>query len=125
MNGKIDIVSDGSTVTGTLDLTGLGYSTIAGGEAGSAETGAFTAKISGPASSPIVTGTLSGEWDSYGPITTSSGSASNGTVVGLHVTGASCSAVTGDAIAMFAEIAKPVAQYIKISGTGAWTATRR
>jgi hypothetical protein len=125
MNGSVKIVSDGTNVTGSVDLSGLGFSTIANGEAGSAGTGAFTGTISGPASNPIVTGTLSGEWDSFGPVTTSSGSASNGTKVGLHVTNASCSAITGDAIAMFAEIAKPVAQYITISGAGIWTAKRQ
>jgi hypothetical protein len=124
MNGTVDIVSNGSTVTGSIDLSGLGSSEIAGGAAGSAGSGQFTGTISGSASNPQVSGTMSGDWDAYGPVTTSSGSASNAAHAGLHVTSASCSAVSGDAIAMFAQIATPVKQYITITGTGAWTATR-
>ena len=125
MNGTVDIVSNGSTVTGSINLSGLGSSEIAGGAAGSAGSGKFTGTISGSASNPQVAGIMSGDWDAYGPVTASSGSASNAAHAGLHVTNASCSAVSGDAIAMFAQIATPVKQYITIGGTGAWTATRR
>jgi hypothetical protein len=43
---------------------------------------------------------------------------------GLHVISASCASISGDAVAMFAEFAKAVAQYISISGSGVWTAAR-
>jgi hypothetical protein len=124
MNGTVTINSNGSTVTGTMSLSGLGYSKT-GGVAGTAGTGSFVGTISGAASAPVIDGTMKGEWDAYGPLTATSGHSDNKVHAGLHVTNVACAAVTGDVIAMFAEIAKPVAQYITLSGTGTWTATRK
>jgi hypothetical protein len=129
LTGSIALTSDGRTVTGTITLTGLGLSQVGlpgAVKVHSVDNGELTGAISGAAGAPEVTGTLSGEWASLdAPVLNGHGSAANQVRAGLHVTRATCTAVTGDAIAMFAQIATPVAQYLSIGGSGTWTATRR
>jgi hypothetical protein len=87
--------------------------------------GRFSGVISGSVSNPVVTGTLGGSWASLdAPVINGSGSGSSRVRAGLHIIRASCTAISGDAVAMFAEFAAPVAQYISISGSGVWTAAR-
>jgi hypothetical protein len=124
MDGSVHIVSNGRTVTGLISLTGEGTSEV-GGIVHSKDVGDFSGQISGPANNPIVTGKMGGAWQTLDAPVQSGGSDSSATTVGLHVTSASCGAVSGDAIAMFSEIAKPVEEYITVSGTGVWTANRR
>jgi hypothetical protein len=125
MDGVVHIVSNGQTVTGLIALGGEGTSQV--GDTfviHSKDEGDFTGQISGSASNPIVTGKMGGAWQTLDAPIQSGGSDSSTTTVGLHVTSASCGAVSGDVIAMFSDIAKPVEQYITVSGTGAWTAKR-
>jgi hypothetical protein len=128
LTGKVSVTSDGRTVHGTLSLSGKGVSQVGlpgARQVHSTDSGSFTGTISGPASSPVVNGTLAGEWASLdAPVINGSGSSSSRVRVGLHVTRATCTAIYGDAVAMFAQIAAPVAQYISISGSGNWVATR-
>lgn len=127
LKGIVRLASDGQSVTGSITMSGLGLSQVGvpGGVAvHSVDNGELTGRISGPASAPIVTGTLSGEWASLdAPVLNGSGSAENKFTAGLHVTSASCTSVSGDAIAMFAQIADPVRQYVTVGGSGSWTAT--
>jgi hypothetical protein len=51
------------------------------------------------------------------------GSADSPVHGGLHITHAGCDSISGDAIAMFAEFATSVAQYLSFGGSGTWTAT--
>ena len=128
MTGNVKVVSDGTKVTGTMTLSELGLSHV--GLPGSVNVhtvsnGGLTATISGPASSPVVDGTLTGEWASLdAPVINSSGSATSPVHAGLHITRVGCSSISGDAIAMFAEFASSVAQYLSFGGSGVWTATR-
>jgi hypothetical protein len=123
MDGSVHIVSNGRTVTGSIELSGTGTSEV-GGTVHSKDAGDFTGQISGPANNPIVTGKMGGAWQTLDAPIQSGGSNSSPTTVGLHVTSVSCGAVSGDAIAMFSDIAKPVEEYITVSGAGAWTANR-
>ncbi len=122
------LVSDGKQVTGTITLSALGLSQV--GLPGavnvhSVENGGLNATISGTAGSPVVEGTLSGEWASLdAPVINATGSADSPVHAGLHITRAGCDSISGDAIAMFAEFATSVAQYLSFGGTGTWTATR-
>ena len=126
--GRINLTSDGRTVRGTMSLSGKGLSQVGlpgAQQVHSTDAGTFTGTISGPANNPVVIGTLGGSWASFdAPLIDGSGHASNRVSAGLHVIRASCTAVSGDAVAMFAQFASPVAQYITISGSGVWTATR-
>jgi hypothetical protein len=124
MDGEIHITSDGKTVHGVISLSGEGVSQV-GGSINSKTEGDLTGEISGPASDPVVVAKLGGAWQTLDAPINSSGSTSNTVTIGLHITSVSCRAIAGDAIAMFAEVAKPVAQYITVSGTGAWTAKRK
>ena len=123
MDGSVHIVSNGRTVTGLITLAGFGTSEV-GGTVHSKTEGDFSGQISGSASNPIVTGKMGGAWQTLDAPIQGGGSDSSPTTVGLHVTSVSCGAVSGDAIAMFSEIAKPVEEYITVSGAGAWTAGR-
>jgi hypothetical protein len=127
MDGVVKIVSNGHTVSGSIALGGLGTSYVGGAYVIHSKTeGDFTGLIYGPADDPVVKGKMGGAWATLdAPVVGGSGSATSITTVGLHVTSASCGEVTGDAIAMFSEMAKPVAQYITISGDGVWTAKRK
>ena len=127
MDGVVKIVSNGHTVSGSIALGGLGTSYVGGAYVIHSKTeGDFTGLIYGPADSPVVKGKMGGAWETLdAPVIGGSGSDTGITTVGLHVTAASCDQVTGDAIAMFSEMAKPVAQYITISGDGTWTAQRK
>jgi hypothetical protein len=82
--------------------------------------------ISGPASKPVVVAAMSGEWASFdAPVINGKGTSSSSGSAGLHITSANCTSISGNAVAMFADIAAPVAQYIAISGSGTWVATRK
>jgi len=128
MTGNVMVVSDGTKVTGTITLSELGLSHV--GLPGSVNVhtvsnGGLTATISGPASSPVVDGTFSGEWASLdAPVINATGSATSPVHAGLHITRVGCGSISGDAIAMFAEFATSVAQYLSFGGSGVWTATR-
>jgi len=128
ITGNVKVVSDGTKVTGTMTLSELGLSHV--GLPGSVNVhtvsnGGLTATISGPASNPVVDGTFSGEWASLdAPVINGSGSATSPVHAGLHVTRVGCDSISGDAIAMFAEFASSVAQYLSFGGSGVWTATR-
>jgi hypothetical protein len=68
---------------------------------------------------------LSGAWASFdAPVVNGKGSSSNAFHAGLHVTRADCASVSGDAVALFREIAAPVAQYLTFGGSGGWTAAK-
>lgn len=127
LKGTVSLASDGQSVTGSITLSGLGLSQVGvpGGVAvHSVDNGGLTGRISGPSSAPIVTGTVGGEWASLdAPVLNGRGSAEKGFRAGLHVTSSSCTSVSGDAIAMFAQVAAPVRQYLTIGGSGSWTAT--
>ena len=127
-NGDVNVVSDGKQVTGTITLSELGLSHVGLPGAVNVHTvddGGLTATISGSASSPVVSGTFSGEWASLdAPVVNATGSADTPLHAGLHITRAGCDSISGDAIAMFAEFASPVAQYLSFGGSGVWTATR-
>ena len=89
------------------------------------DNGDFNGTISGSASAPVVQGTMSGEWASLdAPVINATGSADSPVHGGLHITNASCDSISGDAIAMFAEFATSVAQYLTFGGSGTWTAPR-
>jgi hypothetical protein len=128
LTGKVNMTSNGRTVSGRISLSGKGFSQVGlpgSRQVHSKDSGSLTGTISGSASSPVVTGTLGGSWASLdAPVINGSGSARRHVRAGLHIIRASCSAISGDAIAMFAEFAAPVAQYISISGSGVWTAAR-
>jgi hypothetical protein len=126
--GNVNVVSDGKQVTGTITLSGLGLSQV--GLPGSVnvhtvDNGGLTGAISGSASNPMVNGTLTGEWASLdAPVINATGSAESPIHAGLHITRVGCNSISGDAIAMFAEFASSVAQYLSLGGSGIWTATR-
>ena len=128
LTGDVNVVSDGKQVTGTITLSGLGLSQVGlPGEVNvhSVDNGDLTATISGSASSPVVDGTFGGSWASLdAPVINATGSADSPVHGGLHITRASCDSISGDAIAMFAEFATSVAQYLSFGGSGTWTATR-
>jgi hypothetical protein len=128
LTGDVMVVSDGSRVTGTITLSGLGLSQVGLPDAvdvHSVDNGDLKATISGSASAPAVDGTLGGSWASLdAPVINATGSAESPVHGGLHLTRASCDSISGDAIAMFAEFASSVAQYLSFGGSGIWTATR-
>jgi len=109
-NGSISVKSDGLTVTGTLTLSYIGTAQV--GLPGdpnvhSDDGGTLDASISGPATNPLVDGTVSGVWGSYdAPVINGDGDTD-------------C-----DLIALFQEFAAPVTQYLTLGGTGTWTAKR-
>jgi hypothetical protein len=127
-NGDVKVVSDGKQVTGTITLSELGLSHVGlpgAANVNSVDDGGLTASISGPASSPVVEGTFSGEWASLdAPVINAKGSADTPLHGGLHITRVGCDSISGDAIAMFAEFASSVSQYLSFGGSGVWTATR-
>jgi hypothetical protein len=128
LTGDVMVVSDGSRVTGTITLSGLGLSQVGlpgAVDVHSVDNGDLKATISGSASAPAVDGTLGGSWASLdAPVINATGSAESPVHGGLHLTRASCDSISGDAIAMFAEFASSVAQYLSFGGSGIWTATR-
>jgi hypothetical protein len=127
--GTVDLVSTGSAVTGTITLSELGLSQVGasgGVQVHSVDTSDLKGTISGPASAPTVAAQMSGEWASLdAPVANGSGDSTSNGKAGLHITNAGCNSISGNAVAMFADLAAPVAQYIAVSGSGAWTATRK
>jgi len=128
LTGDVNVVSGGKQVTGTMTLSGLGLSQV--GLPGSVnvhtvDNRGLTATISGSASSPMVNGTLTGEWATLdAPVINATGSANSPIHTSLHITRVGCDSISGDAIAMFADFASSVAQYLSFGGSGIWTATR-
>jgi hypothetical protein len=127
--GTVDLVSSGGKVTGTITLSEFGDSQVGasgGVEVHSVDSSHLTGTISGPASKPVVAATMSGDWASIdAPVINGKGSSTTSGGAGLHITSANCESVSGNAVAMFADLAAPVAQYIAISGNGTWVATRK
>lgn len=127
--GTVDLVSSGGRVTGTMTLTEFGDSQVGvsgGVEVHSVDSSHFKGTISGPASKPVVVAAMSGEWASFdAPVINGKGTSTSSSTAGLHITSANCASISGNAVAMFADIAAPVAQYIAISGSGNWVATRK
>ena len=126
--GTVDLVSTGGTVSGTITLSELGLSQVGqsdGVQVHSVDTSDLKGTITGPASKPVVEATMSGEWASLdAPVINGKGDSTSDGSAGLHITHADCTSISGDAVAMFADLAAPVAQYIAISGSGAWSAKR-
>lgn len=119
MSGSITLTSDGHQVTGSMTLKGAGSADVSvPGEltVNTTHFGSLVGTISGPASSPVVDGTLAGSDDS--------GAHSSPFHAGLHVTKASCDAVSGDIVAMFQEITAPESPYLTIDGSAPWTIHR-
>jgi hypothetical protein len=126
--GTIDLVSSGGSVTGTITMSELGLSQVGqsgGVQVHSVDTGDLKGAISGPASSPVVAAKMSGDWATLDAPVGGSGAATSSGNTGLHVTRADCTSISGNAVAMFADLAAPVAKYIAISGSGTWVATRK
>ena len=129
MHGTISITSNGSSVRGTLSLAGSGTAHV--GLPGavnvhSNDAGHLTGTITGPATAPVFSGQATGEWASFdAPVLNGSGTSNSTVRTSLHITRVSCTAISGDIVALFQDLAKPVAQYLSISGSGAWTAPRR
>lgn len=119
MSGTITIASDGHQVTGSMNLKGAGSADVGVPGALTINTthfGSLVGTISGPASNPVVDGTLQGTDDS--------GQHSSSFHAGLHVTKASCDSVSGDIVALFQEITAPESQYLTINGSAPWTIHR-
>ena len=115
--GMVTLVSDGATVKGTIHAAGSSNSHVGLKDSVtvvSIGSGSLNGTISGPATGPVVKGTLASSEAAPTPFTS-----------GLHLTRIGCGAISGDLVAMYAEIAKPVATYITITGSGAWTAPRK
>lgn len=120
LKGTIALVSNGRTVSGTLRVQGgpqvlgasraqvLLASTISG----------LTGTISGSAARPVAMGQMLG-------IKTPLGTSKTPYEAGLHVTRASCRAVSGDVVALLAEILKPESAILTPTGKGSWTLPRR
>jgi hypothetical protein len=127
--GTVDLVSSGGKVTGTITLSEFGDSQVGvsgGVEVHSVDRSHLKGTISGPASKPVVVAAMSGDWASFdAPVINGAGTSTSNGTAGLHVTRADCTSISGNAVAMFADIAAPVAKYIAISGSGTWVATRK
>jgi hypothetical protein len=120
MKGTITLVSNGHTVSGTLRVQGgaqvlgasraqvLLASTISG----------LTGTISGSAAHPVAQGEMLG-------MKTPMGTIKEPYEAGLHVTRASCRSVSGDVVALLAEIFKPESAILTPTGKGTWTLPRR
>jgi hypothetical protein len=127
-NGNITVKSNGLTVTGTLTLSYIGTAQV--GLPGdrnvhSVDGGTLDASISGPATNPVVDGTVSGVWGSFdAPVINGNGDTDSPIHTGLHITRSDCTQITGDLIALFQQFAAPVTQYLTLGGTGTWTAQR-
>jgi hypothetical protein len=126
--GTVDVTSTGSTVSGTMTLSELGLSQVGasgGTQVHSVENSDFAGTISGTAAKPVVIAHVTGEWASLdAPLINGKGTTDQTVAAGLHIIHADCQTITGNAVAMFADIASPVKQYLAISGSGTWTATR-
>jgi hypothetical protein len=137
-DGTITIISDGTNVTGKVNLhgTALGH----GGpgvlvEATVKGHGVMAGTISGPASAPVATVTVSGSYVATDPLGGQHAGQSTSTyTVGLHLTTINCAEVDGDLTAMIQQIydqvmagvATPgVTVDIKVSGNGSWAAIRQ
>jgi hypothetical protein len=120
MAGRITVVSDGTKATGTIALSLSGSSKLGldGLQVGEdTDTGQMTGTVSGSAANPIGSGTVKGSTSSGGPT-------SGPFRAGLHLTKVGCTSISGDLVAMIAEIYAPVGNDVKVSGSGAWTLPR-
>jgi hypothetical protein len=118
-HGVVTIVSNGQTVTGTMKITASGSSKLNLGPSGLNDSfnGGLSVKISGPASSPTVAGIAKSVSAVAGPL-------SSPFHAGLHVTGADCSSVSGDVVAMEDDAYAPLKSEVHITGSGLWNAPR-
>ena len=119
--GTVTVVSDGTKVTGTIHVSGGGTAHVGVPsvlEMTDASIGQMDGTISGTAVDPIASGTLKGTDEAAGAV-------SSPFRAGLHLTKVTCSSITGDLVAMFAEITRPEAQYVTIGGQRRWTATKQ
>lgn len=126
--GTVDLVSAGGKVTGTITMSELGLSQVGtdGVQVHSVENGDLTGTIAGTSGQPTVSATGTGEWASLdAPVVNASGTSTDNMTGGLHIMRADCTSISGDAVAMFADFMSPVAQYLAVGGSGAWTATRK
>lgn len=127
--GTVDLTAKNGQVTGVMSLSELGLSQVGqsgGVQVHSVDNGTLFGQISGPASSPVISATGTGEWASLdAPLGNTSGGASEALTGGLHITKTSCDSISGDVVAMFTDFLAPVAQYLTASGNGAWVATRK
>ena len=115
------VVSDGKTVSGSMSVKATGTSKLSFDPIGIGDDsyfGGLTGTISGPADAPIVTGTLESVDAVAGP-------QNSPLKAGLHLTRVTCGSISGDLVAMFVEITRPVSQYITVTGSGEWTATKQ
>jgi hypothetical protein len=119
-DGTVTVVSDGKTVSGSMSVKATGTSKLSFDPIGIGDDsyfGGLSGTISGPAGAPIVTGTLASTDAVAGP-------QSSPLKAGLHLTQVTCGSISGDLVAMFVEITKPVSQYVTVTGSGKWTAPR-
>ena len=127
--GSVDLVAKGGNVSGTITMSELGLSQVGqsgGVQVHSVDDGDLTGTIAGPSTKPTVSATGTGEWASLdAPVVNGSGTSTASLNGGLHITRADCNSISGDAVAMFSDFMSPVAQYLAVSGSGAWTATRK
>ena len=128
-SGTVDVVSKGGKVTGTIAMTELGLSqvgTTGGVQVHSVDDSELSGTITGASDTPSVVATGTGEWASLdAPVLNGSGTSTSTLTGGLHITRADCTSISGDAVAMFADFMAPVAQYLTVSGSGAWVAKRK
>ena len=127
--GTVDLVAKGGNVSGTITMSELGLSQVGqsgGVQVHSVDDGDLTGTIAGPSSKPTVAVTGTGEWASLdAPVVNGSGSGTTSLNGDLHITHADCDSISGDAVKMFSDFMSPVAQYLAVSGSGAWVATRK
>ena len=118
--GKVSLVSNGTTVTGSIEVSGSGTSHVGLDSlpiGDDSNIGGMKGTISGPASSPTVAGTLASDDQVAGHV-------SEPFKAGLHLTSITCTSVSGDLLAMMKEVELPVAQYVTLTGNASWTATK-
>ncbi len=127
--GTVDLVVTGGNVSGTITMSELGLSEVGqsgGVEVHSVDNGELTGTIAGPSSKPTVAATGTGEWASLdAPVVNGSGTGTTSLNGELHITRADCTSISGDAVRMFSDFMSPVAQYLAVSGSGVWVATRQ
>ena len=120
--GHIELTSNASTVTGTINMhwSGAGDITIGNATSHVTEDSTLTdATISGPASKPVVDGTLAGQITIDGTPTPLP--ASHPAHIPLHITNTNCQTITGDAIALLRDLLPPSPD--TLTGNGTWTAS--
>lgn len=137
MTGTITLKSNGTRVTGRMDITGTSEGTGAadiGVPLHIHSAGSMRGSISGSAGSPTARLVLSGSYTDNDPLGGQhSGSATVARTVGLHVVSANCVSVTGDLAAVFRELIDQTLAgantsvghvEVKVTGNGTWLAEK-